>query len=170
MIQTSPLILSAFGAALWGWSDVTWGLVLLGIGVGLYILEMMNPGFFLAVPGTVFGVAGFLMIVAPGIFDTPWAWFLILAVSVIATVITIQVYRRIAPPEKSTTTIGTHNVIGLSGRAETEITTETGEVRIQGESWRAIAEAGIVPKGATILVVGTEGGFTVKVRQEEKLV
>ncbi len=168
MIQTSTTALFPL-AALWGWSDLTWGLALLGIGVALYIVEATNPGFFIAVPGTVFGVAGFLMIVAPGIFDTPWAWALIIAVSVIATVITIQVYRRIAPPEKSTTTIGTHNVIGLPGRAETDITTETGEVRVQGESWRAKTEAGIIPKGSTVLVVGTEGGLTVKVRIQEKV-
>lgn len=169
MLSTTSLPLLPL-ASLWGWSELTWGLVLLGIGVALYIIEATNPGFFIAVPGTVFGVAGFLMIVAPGIFDTPWAWFLILAVSVVATLITIQIYRRIAPPEKSNTTIGTHNVVGLPGRAETDITTETGEVTVQGESWRAKTEAGLIPKGSTIRVVGTEGALTVKVQVEEKVV
>lgn len=161
-----PILLITL-AALWGLSDLTWGLILLGIGVVLYIVETTNPGFFIAIPGTVLLVAGLIMIVSPGLFQQPWSWLIIIVVSVLATWASIEVYKRIAPPEKSNTTLGIQNVVGLSGTTDTDVTRDAGEVRIQGESWRARAESGSIPRGAQVLVVGTEGSFTVIVRPKK---
>jgi membrane-bound ClpP family serine protease len=160
----NPTTLLALAAALFGFNDLTWGLILLGLGVVLYIVETTNPGFFIAIPGTVLLVAGFIMIVSPGLFQQPWSWLIIIAVSILATWASIQIYKRIAPPEKSNTTIGIQNVVGLVGVADTDVTPERGEVRIQGEAWRAKTAAGIVTKGAKVQVVGTEGGLTVIVQ------
>jgi inner membrane protein len=162
-MNTNTLL--ALAAGYLGFSDVTWGLILLGLGVVLYIIETTNPGFFIAIPGTVLLVAGLIMIVSPELFQQPWSWLIIIVVSVIATWASIQVYKRIAPPEKSNTTIGIQNVVGQLGVTQTEVTTERGEVRIQGESWRAKAESGAIASGAKVVVVATEGGLTVIVKQ-----
>jgi inner membrane protein len=142
------------------------GLSLIGIGLTLLLIEAFNPGFFVAVPGTVAFVLGLVALLLPDFYTYPTAWLLIIVFTAAVTWVAIRVYKRIAPPEKSTTTFTVDNIVGQVGRAASAISAEAGEVRIHGETWHARSSTPIA-EGATIRVVGVAGNFTVNVEAVE---
>lgn len=144
--------------------EVTLGLGLLAGGLVLYIIEAMNPGFFIAVPGTVLLVVGVLVIFFPGLFEYTISWLGIIVLAAATAWLTMRFYRRWAPPEKSTTTTSVDNIVGKSGITDTETTSTGGQVRIEGETWRAVSVSTPIPAGARVEVVGRDGNLTVQVR------
>ena len=147
--------------------DLAVALALIGAGILCYIIEMVNPGFFIAVPGTVLIIVGALGVFLPGLFDHTYAWLLIIVLAAVTAWATMRVYRRWAPPGRSTTTTSVDNIVGKRGVALTAIDEHAGDVRIEGESWRARA-APSVPAGDSIEVVGREGNLVLKVRSVPK--
>lgn len=147
--------------------DVVLGLALIGVGLLLYVIEAMNPGFFIAVPGTVALVLGVIALFFPDFYEYPLAWLGIIVLSGIATWGTVRFYKRWAPPAKSTTTFTVDNIVGEAGVAATAISSERGgTVRVHGESWNARSTAPI-PKDRKVRVVGIVDNFTVTVEPLE---
>lgn len=144
--------------------DLWLALTLVGAGVVCYIIETMNPGFFIAVPGTVLIVVGALGVFAPDIFDYAWSWIAIIALAAATAYVTMRVYRRIAPPAMSSTTTSVDNIVGRRGVTLSEVTDTQGEVRIEGESWRARSPTAI-PAGTRIEVTGREGNLVLTVHR-----
>lgn len=143
--------------------SVELGLLLIGGGLVLYLIEMLNPGFFIAVPGTVLIVVGILLLFFPSMFDYPLSWLGLIVLAAATAWVTMRVYRRWAPPETSTTTPSIDNIVGKLGVADEAVTPDGGHVRVAGELWRATSEV-TVAVGTRVEVVGLEGNLTLKVK------
>ncbi len=144
--------------------DLWLALTLVGAGIVCYIIETMNPGFFIAVPGTVLIVVGALGVLAPDIYDFAFAWVAIIVLAAVTAYATMRVYRRIAPPGMSTTTTSVDNIVGRRGVTVSEVNATQGEVRIEGEGWRARSPVPI-PAGTRIEVTGREGNLVLTVHR-----
>lgn len=144
--------------------DLWLALTLVGAGIVCYIIETMNPGFFIAVPGTVLIVVGALGVFAPDIYDFAFAWVAIIVLAALTAYVTMRVYRRIAPPATSTTTTSVDNIVGKRGVAVSDITSGKGEVRIEGEAWRARSPLPI-SAGTRVEVIGREGNLVLTVQR-----
>jgi inner membrane protein len=138
--------------------SIGYGLIMLGI--VLFLLEAMSPGFFIAVPATILVLLGVFALVSPdfGIF-TAWAPVVALAVGAPATVVSILVYRRIAPPDEEPTTLTGSNLVGLEGRVTAPVSSDAphGKVELRNQSWSAIARSGAIPIDARVRVVDVDG-------------
>jgi membrane protein implicated in regulation of membrane protease activity len=75
----------------------------------------------------------------------------------------MRVYKRIAPPEVSTTTSSVDTLVGKRGVAVGEITPQSGHVRIEGEQWGARSTSPIAA-GTRVQVVGREGNLVLNVQ------
>ena len=147
--------------------DVVIGLALIGVGLLLYVIEAMNPGFFIAVPGTVALVLGVIALFFPDFYLYPLAWLGIIVLSGASTWGTLRFYKRWAPPSKSTTTFTVDNIVGEPGVTATAINSERGgTVRVHGESWNARSAAPIA-KDRKVRVVAVVDNFTVTVEPLE---
>ncbi len=147
--------------------DVVLGLALIGVGLLLYLVEALNPGFFIAAPGTVALVLGVVALFFPDFYEYPLAWLGIIILSGVATLGTVQFYKRWAPPAKSTTTFTVDNIVGEPGIAATTIDSHRGgTVRIHGESWNARSPKPIA-KDVRVRVVAVVDNFTVTVEPLE---
>jgi membrane protein implicated in regulation of membrane protease activity len=147
--------------------DVELGLLLVGAGLVLYIVEASNPGFFIAVPGTVLIVVGIVLLFFPALFDYPLSWLALILLAGVVSWVTMRVYRRLAPPSTSTTTTSVDNIVGKLGVAERDISASGGDARIEGELWRARSDSPL-PAGTRLKVVGRDGNLTVKVQPIDK--
>lgn len=137
------------------------GLLLIIVGIVLFILEIKVTSYgLLTIGGVVSLVLGSLML-----FDT--LPFLKLSLTVIIPsalltalffIITIRLAYR---AQRSRPVTGSEGLIGLEGRAKTEITPEGGMVFVHGELWFAFSAAPI-HKGARIIVREVKG-LSVKV-------
>lgn len=139
------------------------GLLLVGAGLLLYLIEMFNPGFFIAVPGTVLIVVGVVLLFFPQLFDYTLSWLGLIVLAAVTSWVTMRAYRRWAPPETSTTTPSVDNIVGQLGTADEPVTGTGGHVRVKGELWRA-RSASTIPAGTRIEVIGLDGNLTLKVR------
>ena len=142
--------------------DVVLGLVLIGVGLLLYLIEALNPGFFIAAPGTVALVLGVVALFFPTFYEVPLAWLGIIVLSGLSTLGTVQFYKRWAPPAKSTTTFTVDNIVGQDGVAATAIDAHRGTVRVKGESWNARSKTP-VERGAAVRVTAVVDNLTVTV-------
>jgi membrane protein implicated in regulation of membrane protease activity len=138
-------------------------LLLIGGGLVLYIVEAFNPGFFIAVPGTVLIVVGVVLLFFPQLFDYTLSWLGLIVLAAVTSWVTMRAYRRWAPPETSTTTPSVDNIVGQLGVADEPVSSTGGHVRVQGELWRAKSESPIAT-GTRVEVVGLDGNLTLKVR------
>lgn len=138
-------------------------LLLIGGGIVCYILEVFNPGFFIAVPGTVLIVVGVLLLFLPRLFDYELSWLGLIVLAAATAWVTMRVYRRMAPPSTSTTTPSIDNIVGQLGVVSEDITAAGGHVRVSGELWRAKADVPLAT-GARVKVVGLDGNLTLKVQ------
>ena len=142
------------------------GLLLIILALVLFILEVkiVSHGL-LAVGGIISMLIGSLML-----FESP-APFLRLSLglilpAVIVTALFFSLTVRLAYrafQRKPLT--GSEGLVGLEGKALTDITTEGGTVTVHGEIWSALSDA-IIRKGETIVVVSVSG-LTIKVRKKE---
>lgn len=143
--------------------DLWVALALIGAGILCYIIETFNPGFFIAVPGTVLIFVGVLGVFAPDVFDYTWSWFVLIVLAALSAYVTLRVYKRLAPPEQSQTTTSVDNIVGRRGMASAPIDATQGEARIDGETWRARSKESIQP-GTRVEVIGREGNLILTVK------
>ena len=130
------------------------------VGMMLFLWEMSMPGFFVAIPATVAVVLGAIGIVVPGFLSNGY-WVLLVGLVVAAptTIVTIRLYRRLAPPDAAPTTTTGESLIGRRGRVTVPVVPETtrGKVRIEGVIWSARSESAAIPEGSVVEVVRSSG-------------
>lgn len=139
------------------------GLILTGL--LLLLLEVMNPGFFIAVPGTIMVGIGLMGLIAGDLLFGPWAAIMIPVIGIPATVATIWFYRTVAPPGSKPFTMASDSLPGEVGVVERPIAPGApGRVRVRGTVWRATAAEALEP--GTPVVVAAVDGLTLTVERQ----
>ena len=152
--------------ALLGFSmlSVNWiGVALVIAAAGLFVAEAHTPGFGLfALGGIAAFVAGSLLLFMPFLgpapatsarYVSPWLIALgTLAVSSYVLIVVRAVLRARRFPVRS----GSEALLGQEGVATSDLALR-GTVRVSGEDWSAIAEAGPIAAGETVEVLAIEG-------------
>ncbi len=141
--------------------DIGWAMII--IGLGLFIVEAVQPGFFVAVPGTTLIVLGTVTLLIPE-FAQAYAPAIIVVIAIISSIITITLYRKMAPGQKPQTT----SMDVLEGREGTVIKTVRpdsidGKVKIDNQIWSATGES-VIDEGRKVIVISSEG-VHVKVKE-----
>ncbi len=138
----------------WEWQI---GLIFVIVGVILFIVEVASPGFFVAIPASVLIILGALGMVLDGFFLSMWSPIVAIGVTVPAFLGTMYAYKKLAPPQPPTTTVG-RSLVGKTGIVDTDIIPNTikGKVRIENQTWSATSDHHI-PKDALVEVVESKG-------------
>jgi len=134
--------------------EIGWAMVIFGI--GLLVAESLHPGFFIAVPGTLFLVMGSILIILPDVSE-PWLAVIMVLTALVSGVGTILLYRKIAPIQKPSST-SMDSLVGRTGTVITDVEPGSinGKVRISSQIWSATSNT-VIPKGRKIEVVQSEG-------------
>jgi membrane-bound ClpP family serine protease len=140
------------------------GLSFIIVGVLLFLIEVFQPGFLIAVPGTVFIALGILLSfnIVDGLVLLPIG----LAVGLGSLYGTMMLYQSLAPPD-TPSEMSIETLVGKSGvvTKDIEANTMNGKVRIGREEVRATSDADIA-KGMKVKVTNAEG-ITVTVTPED---
>lgn len=133
------------------------GVVLIVIGVLMLIVEATTPGFFIAIPASVLIVIGTIGVWIPDLFWSPLTPIIAVVLTVPMSIITIHLYKKLAPPEPPTTTVGT-SLIGKRGVVMARIIPRTlkGKVKLESQIWSATSEKEI-EEGRDVEVVESKG-------------
>lgn len=134
------------------------GVILIVIGIIMLVAELFTPGFFIAMPGTVLIILGILGVVMPNEMFYSWYSMLIaLVVTIPAAFGTLWIYKRLAPPEAPTTTVG-DSLIGKEGKVTvaTQKDNIRGKVKIGTTVWSARSDVPL-KAGTAVRVVSSEG-------------
>lgn len=141
----------------------TWtAIVFLLLGLILVVLEVVNPGFFIAVPGGTLFIMGSLGLIWPDLmFNSPFSWAAWPAAAMVSTLANLYFYKRWAPPGDKPDTLTNDSMPGEEGRATVEIVPGriSGKVLVKGSTWSARVEEGEapIPAGTRVRVVRAEG-------------
>ena len=161
------LALVAFGSLPVNWG----GVALIAVGIALVVVDALTAGHgLLAVGGVVSLIVGGLFFyrplgpITPAMPDlslSPWSLGATVAVVGGFSLIVLRALWRVrGTPVQS----GPQALIGRTGVALSELAQE-GRVRVDSETWTAVAEGEDVAAGETIRVLGIEG-VTLRVRRE----
>ncbi|MHB8606338.1 MAG: NfeD family protein [Thermoplasmatota archaeon] len=137
----------------------TVGYGLMSLGVLLLIVELLSPGFFIAVPATVLIILGVFALNAPFDLFTKWAPLVVIVVGVPATLFTIVAYRKFAPPTEAPTTMSGDALVGKEATVTrvVEPGSSKGKVRIGRMEWSATSDSATIAEGAKVRVSRVEG-------------
>lgn len=141
--------------------DIGWVMII--IGLGLLIAEAAQPGFFVAVPGTTLIVLGTVTLLIPDVAQD-YAPAIIVVTALVSSIITITLYRKMAPGQKPLTT----SMDILAGKEGIVIKTVRpdsidGKVKIDNQIWSATGES-VINEGKKVTVISSEG-VHVKVKE-----
>lgn len=127
------------------------------LGAVLYLIEVLNPGFFLAIPGTVLLVTGVLGTLWPSLIWSTWSLLVLPASAAVATAGTVVAYRKFAPPDLRPLTLAADSLVGCTGTIKRAIPPDgSGTARIQGQDWRAKSDRP-QPVGTAVRVIRVDG-------------
>ena len=134
--------------------DIGWLMVI--VGLGLLIVEASQPGFFVAVPGTILVVLGTVTLLIPD-FAKDYAPAIIVVTALISSVVTIFFYRKIAPGHRPLST----SMDILAGKEGVVVDTIepgsiSGKVRVDNQIWSATGD-NVIEAGKKIIVIRSEG-------------
>ncbi len=134
--------------------DVGWLMVI--IGLGLLIVEASQPGFFVAVPGTILIVLGAVTLLIPEIAQD-YAPVIIVVTAVVSSIIIITFYHKMAPGQKPLST-SMDNLAGKEGVVARKVTpgSISGKVEIDNQMWSATADS-IIEEGTKVIIISSEG-------------
>ena len=140
------------------------GLAFIIVGILLFIIEVFQPGFLIAVPGSVFIVFGVLM--SFNLDLGLWILPIGLVVGLGSLFGTMRLYQSLAPPD-TPSEMSIESVIGKSGivSKDVEANTMMGKAKIGREEFRATSDSDI-SKGTKVKVTNAEG-ITVTVIPED---
>lgn len=138
---------------------MTLGWIMIVLGAVLLLIEVYQPGFFLAVPATVLFILGVLLLLGVDILTSPWGLVIGIIAAILAAIVTIWLYGRITPAEKPPTTLSRDSLVGLEGVVVREVDDGTlaGKVQIGSMEWSARSESGRIPAGRRVVVLRAEG-------------
>jgi len=128
------------------------------IGILLFIIEVFQPGFLIAVPGTVFIVLGILMSFDDVFGLSPFTLLIIgLIVGLGSLYGTMRMYQSLAPPD-TPSEMSIENTIGKSAIVTKDVVANEmfGKAKVGREEFRATAEADIA-SGTKVKVTHAEG-------------
>lgn len=142
--------------------DIGWLMII--IGLGLLIVEAAQPGFFVAVPGTILIVLGTVTLLIPEVAQD-YAPVIIVVTAIVSSVITITFYRKMAPGQKPQTT-SMDVLAGREGIVKKTILPDSisGKVEIRNQIWSATADT-MIEAGKKVIVISSEG-VHLKVKEE----
>jgi len=144
------------------------GLILIITGVILFLVELSGPGFFVAVPATVFIILGAISLLVPDIFNELWSIPIIVIVAVSSLLLTMKAYEKLAPPD--TPAYGSiEALIGAVGHVikTVEPNALSGKVVINHREWAVTADNRI-SVGTKVRVMKAEG-VHLEVKEASKL-
>ena len=128
------------------------------VGILLFIIEVFQPGFLIAVPGTVFIVLGILMSFDHVFGLSPFTLLIIgLIVGLGSLYGTMKMYQSLAPPD-TPSEMSIENTIGKSAIVTKDVVANEmfGKAKVGREEFRATAEADIA-SGTKVKVTHAEG-------------
>ncbi len=142
--------------------DIGWLMVI--IGLGLLVVEALQPGFFVAVPGTTLIVLGIVTILIPEVAQN-YAPAIIVITALVSSIIVIGLYRKMAPGQKPQTT----SMDILAGKKGVVVKTVhpgsiSGKIEIENQMWSATGDSEI-EEGKKVIVISSEG-VHIKVKEE----
>jgi inner membrane protein len=135
------------------------GLTIFLTGVGLLVIELANPGYFIGVAGTTGILVGLIQMAWPGfILGSWWSPFIVVTIAVAATWTSVEFYRRFAPAVKAPETLSSDALIGRTGLVVTPVEPHSmkGKVKVGGIVWSATSDERI-PNGTDVVVRRVEG-------------
>lgn len=136
--------------------------VFLGLGILLAVAEIFVFGFFLLPAGLAFAATAlFSLFVEPLAFQ-----LLFLGLMLVITYFAFSKLRRSDKPGLRT---NVDNLVGQEGIVEEEVnfSLNTGYVKVYGDSWKAIAPAGVIIAPGTRVRITAVDGNKVHVKKEE---
>lgn len=139
------------------WIALGWILIVLG--AVLLLVEVYQPGFFIAVPATVLIILGVLLLLGVDILTSPWGLVIGVLAAIVAASVTVWLYSRLTPGHEPPRTLSRDSLVGLEGTVVAPVDPETlmGKVRLGSMEWSARSESGEIPVGRKIIVVRSEG-------------
>ena len=160
ILGTVCLILFLFASQI---IPVNWaGLLLILLAVGLFAAEVKVASYgLLTVSGLVAMILGAMMLVDAPIPEMRISLSTLLPAALGMATGTFTLVRMAVQAQARRVTTGAEGMVGLPGLVEVALDPE-GWVRVQGERWRARAEAPL-PQGSKVTVVAVEG-LSLKVR------
>ncbi|MHB8632473.1 MAG: NfeD family protein [Thermoplasmatota archaeon] len=141
--------------------DAFWTAVgFLMVGLVLVFVEILIPGFFIAVPGGALAFMGAIGLMEPDLmFTSAWAWVLWPVAAAGSAGVNLWFYKRWAPAGHAPITLSIDSLPGHEALVTVAVQAEglSGKVRIRGQEWSARSEQGPIPAGAKVRVVRAEG-------------
>ena len=134
-------------------ADSEIGLAFIIVGILLFVVEVFQPGFLIAVPGTVFIVLGLLMSFNEALELSAFSLVAIgLVVGLGSLYGTMRMYQSLAPPD-TPSEMSIEVMVGKSGIVSKDIVANemTGKVKVGREEFRATADIAI-PSGKKVKV------------------
>lgn len=129
----------------------------------MIFLEVMNPGLFIAVVGTVMIALGILVLFMGAAVYSAWGAATTVLVAIAASWGTLMVYRKWAPPGDKPVTLSKDSLPGMTGKVEETIPAGgTGEVRVAGQKWHATSPTELTV--GTPITVDSVDGLILNVR------
>ena len=128
------------------------------IGILLFVVEVFQPGFLVAVPGTVFIVLGILMSFDDALGLSPFMLLIIgLVVGGGSLWGTMAMYQSLAPPD-TPSEMSIESMIGKSAVVTRDVVANeiSGKAKVGREEFRATADTAI-PEGTKVKVTHAEG-------------
>lgn len=143
------------------------GLLLIGFGIGLLVLELNIPSFgALGIGGTIALLVGSVMITreVPGV---QVSYRVIVPVVLVVAGLFLALGRLALQSQRLSSATGVDAMIGEQGLALSDVGPDgVGQIRVRGEIWRAVSEIPI-PAGSRLHVTGVSG-LTVHVQPSER--
>lgn len=135
------------------------GWILIVLGAVLLLVEVYQPGYFIAVPATVLIILGILLLLGVDILSSPAGLIVGVIAAIGAASITVWLYGRLTPGKEPPRTLSRDSLVGLEGTVVVPVDPETltGKVRLMSMEWSARSESGQIPVGKRVIVVRSEG-------------
>ncbi len=128
------------------------------MGVALFVIELVHPGAFLLIPGSVLLVGGLTYTFIPAVLlQSPWGAILVALAAMLAAAVSVPAYRRLAPVHRPMVSAPV-SLVGRIGLVTTTVRPNSlsGKVQVDSEIWSARSETTIAA-GTMVEVVGGEG-------------
>lgn len=140
------------------------GLLLIGLGIILFVLEAMITSFgLLSIGGIISFVLGSLMLFESPLPELELSLSVVLPAAIITALFFVITFRLSYKAYKRKPVTGIEGLVGMEGIAKTEITPDGGMVIVHGELWSAYS-GDVIHKGETVIIENVKG-LKVRVRR-----